>query len=167
MLLGGSLNLNSLGLLYFDSGSCGSVELAGGSSGGSGSDSRTGAELSAVVGLGHGECRNDREHNEAAHESPCSFLKEAVCLAYAHYGACAAELRREATAFRFLNEYDADKKDGNDYGQYNYDNVHSFLVSVAVGGEFFLFDTALVYYQFLQKTQLVCKVSTFFWKFQI
>ncbi len=127
LLFGGGLYLNC-SLFNFNSRSGSrSVELTGGSCSGSGSSGRTGAKFRAVVSFGHCECRSNRENNKASNESPSCFLEEAVGLANAHNRTGAAKLRRQATAFRFLDEYNADQQNGNDYGQYNYDNVHSYF----------------------------------------
>ena len=106
------------------------------------------------------------ERHQAAHEGPCGLFEEAVGPADANHGAGTAELRREAAAFRFLNEDDADEEHRNDNCQDNDDIIHSSTIFSLASPEGFWHSMAPVYYQFLQKSQLVCKVSTFFWKFQ-
>ncbi len=148
----------------------GGIELASGNFNCCGCGScGLGTELSAGSLTGHGEGGEDRENYQAAYEGPGGFLEEAVGLAYAHHSACAAELRRKASAFRLLDEDDADKQDGYNYCQYDYRNVHGCikLFVGCAGAAVLLLLMALVYNQFLQEAQLVCKVSTFFWKFQI
>ena len=68
--------------------------------------------------------RDDGEHYKAAYKRPCGLFKEGVGLADAHYRACRAELRREASAFGFLDKDNAYEQNGYNNCQYNYDNVH-------------------------------------------
>ena len=56
----------------------------------------------------------------------CLF-EHVVGLADTHYGACAAELRCETAAFGFLDEYDSDKENSNDYCEDDYDYVKHYL----------------------------------------
>lgn len=121
-LLGGSFVSGGSGHGYR------SVELACGHLGSCGSGLRLCAELGCVGTVRHGVYSQDRKHYQAAYKRPGGFFKEAVGLADTHYGTCAAELRRKAAAFGFLNEDNADEKHGNDYGQDDYDCVHGLFV---------------------------------------
>ncbi len=95
------------------------------------------------------------EHHHGDSQSPCSFFYEISSFPYADDLVGRGEVGRQAASLAFLDQHDEDHEQCRQYDK-NYEKCVHFTLFVIV-----------IYYQSFKESNLVCKVSTFFWIIQI